>query len=127
MGQFSVDARAAIRPFVLLVNGRDPRAQRGIFQSPRARFLPAFRPVVITTAGDFKGTAKLIDGVLAAHLVDAFVALFGGSERMPKVFFRISRCTRRRSFSRRKAAFSAAKSPGLEQTGRVRSLCLAQL
>src|SRR6266545_5671352 len=45
------------------------------------------------------------------HRVDPLVAFLRGSEIMPKVFFRMSRCWRTKPSSRRNAAFSACKSP----------------
>jgi hypothetical protein len=38
--------------------------------------------------------------------VDPLEALLGGSERIPKVFFKTSRCWRSNAFSRRNAATS---------------------
>src|SRR5712692_9689406 len=52
-------------------------------------------PVVIATGGDFKGLAHRTNGMLGFHRVDPLKALVGVSERMPKVFFKMSRCWRR--------------------------------
>src|SRR5205823_2039457 len=52
------------------------------------------------------------DRMLVFHRVDPLVAFLMGSEIMPKVFFKMSRCWRSSAFSLRSAAFSACRSPG---------------
>ena len=49
-------------------------------------------PVVIAAGAHFKSLAQRGNGVVGFQSVDALEALLGGSERMPKVFFRMSRC-----------------------------------
>lgn len=69
--------------------------QLGIFPgAPTGVGLPVV-PVVIAAGGDFQGRAKRANGVFGFHRVNPLKALLGGSERMPKVFFKMSRCWRR--------------------------------
>src|SRR3974390_3238631 len=53
--------------------------------------LPA-GPVVIATGRHFQGLTERANGMIGFHRVDPLKPLVGGSERMPKVFFKISRC-----------------------------------
>ena len=60
--------------------------------------------------------AKAKDRVIVLHRVDPFIALADGSERMPSVFFKMSRCSRKWRFSRRAASnwpCRSASEPGL--------------
>src|SRR5436189_4495112 len=117
IGQFPADARATIRSIIFLINRGDLRAQRGIGQRARTWRGLALGPIVVPAARHSEGFTKDLDRVLVFHFINPLVTLFGGSERMPKVFFRMSRCWRSCSFSRRNAASSAATSAGVPGLG----------
>src|SRR5437899_7542727 len=81
-----------------------------VLQNPRRRRNFSLFPIVIAAGRDLQGLAHGRDGMLGFHCVDPLVTLLGGSEMIPKVFFKMSRCWRSSSFSLRKAAFSACRS-----------------
>ena len=106
--QAGLDARSAVGLSTVLVELTDLNFELSIFQEAPSRSAWSSHPVVIATGGDFKGLAKQPDGMLAFQGLDPLEALLGGSERIPKVFFKTSRWWRNRAFSRRKAASSAS-------------------
>lgn len=110
LGQLFMDAGAAISLAALFVESGDFSAQAFIFLVALARLGLARGPVVITAAGDIQQIAKVGNGILVFQRVDALEALFGSSERMPNVFFKMSRCWRTRSSSRRREATSEVSS-----------------
>src|SRR2546421_9683341 len=73
----------------------DLGSQQQILLGSGAGLPGAAEPIVIATGRDFKSLAHCANGVLGFHRVDPLKALLGVSERMPKVFFKISRCWRR--------------------------------
>ena len=52
----------------------------------KKRFAPA------AAGGDVQIGTKQADGMIGFHRVDPFIAFVEGSERMPNVFFKMSRC-----------------------------------
>jgi hypothetical protein len=70
----------------------------------------ALTPVVIAALGDGQRLAQRQDRMVGLQRVDPLVALLGGCERMPKVFFKMSRCSRKYAFSRRRASSCASSS-----------------
>src|SRR5208283_3913747 len=79
----------------LLMNLDDLLGPTLIFLGARAGLGLAVGPVVIAAGGDFQGFAQRANGMLGFHRVNPLKTLDGGSERMPKVFFKMSRCWRR--------------------------------
>ena len=63
-------------------------------------------PVVEPAGRDLEVVAKRRDGMIESHRVNPFVSLRDGSERMPNVFFRMSRCSCRWRISRLAASSS---------------------
>jgi hypothetical protein len=100
LAQLVGDARAAVGFAALNVEGFDLLSQELIFLGPFARLQLPFLPVIITTERDFKELSEHPHRMIGFHRVDPLVALAGGSERMPKVFFRMSRCSLSRRISR---------------------------
>ncbi len=106
--QLRLDARHPVSLAAGLMNLRDLRLQTLVFPSPGSGLLLAVAPVVKAAGGDLERLAQPADGMVHFHRLNALVALLGGSERIPKVFFRISRCWRKSSFSLRKTSTSAS-------------------
>src|SRR5208283_311757 len=82
-------------------------------QGAIGRFARAFGPAapsIIARRRDAHHIAHDANRKRLALVLDETEFHFGASEKMRKVFFKISRSMRRRSFSRRKRAFSVAKS-----------------
>ena len=100
------DPRRAIGLAALLMDLANLLLEVLVFLGTAARVLLAFVPVVIATGRNFKHPAESSDGMFSFQGVDPLVALLCGSERIPKVFFKMSRCWRKWAFSRRKAASS---------------------
>src|SRR5580704_18000077 len=94
-------ARTAVGVPALGMNQVDFVGQRLVFQRARARTSAALVPVVIAAGGNLQVLAQGQDRILVFHRVDPLGALKDGSERMPSVFFKMSRCSRRCRFSRR--------------------------
>ncbi len=74
-------------------------AQDLVLQRPRPGIPTTAIPIVEPARGDLDGLAEHKDGMFVSHRVHPLVALGDGSERIPRVFFRISRCSRRWRFS----------------------------
>src|ERR1039458_2383180 len=91
LAQRFLNAGAAVGLAALLMTLADLLGQAPIFQGARAGLGWVVGPVVIAAGGDFQGFAERADGVLGFHRVNPLKTLDGGSERMPKVFFKISR------------------------------------
>src|SRR5687767_2866897 len=85
-------------------------AQELLFPGAGTGIFLAIDPVVVATARDIQRLAESLNGKVSFQRVDALEPLFGGSERMPNVFFKISRCWRTRSNSRRRAMTSELSS-----------------
>src|SRR6476660_4615179 len=82
--------RAAIASFVLAINAAD-----SLNPQPVAHLTCRFSsvaPGVVAAAGDFQYSAQLSYRVIFAHRFDHLIALFYSSDRMPMVFFKMSRC-----------------------------------
>src|SRR6266404_4975800 len=84
-----------------------------VFELPRAGLTAALHPVVIAAARDQERFAQPGYLVLAAHLFDPGIPLGGTSERMPRDFFKTSRCSKSLVFSARKRRISASSSSTL--------------
>src|SRR5208283_4657860 len=95
LAQRLLNTGAAVGLAALLMNLDNLLGQALIFLGARAGLGLAVGPVVIAAGGHFQGFAERANGVLGFHRVNPLKALDGGSERMPKVFFKMSRCWRR--------------------------------
>src|SRR5208283_1797404 len=95
VAQCLLNARAAIGLAAGLMDLDNLLDQPGIFPGARSGLGLAVGPVVITAGGNFQSFAERTDRMLGFHRVDPLKPLVGGSERMPKVFFKMSRCWRR--------------------------------
>src|SRR5690348_7618059 len=113
LAQLLLNARAAVGVAAVQVDLGDLGHQLGGLLSSRAGFALAAKPVVIATGRDFQGFTQRTDRMLGFHRVNPLIPLVRGSERLPKVFFKISRCRRRYSFSRRDPVFSASSCSAL--------------
>jgi len=90
-----LNARAAVGLAAGQVNLSDLGNQQRILLGSGAGLGASVDPVVIATGRDFKGLAHRANGMFGFHRIDPLKALVGVSERMPKVFFKMSRCWRR--------------------------------
>jgi hypothetical protein len=99
-----LNARTAIRLSAAGKNGGDPAGELLIGQGAWAKAITALLPVVEAAGGDFKELTQSQDGVIGFHRMDPFIALGDGSERMPNVFFKMSRCSVKWRISRRAAS-----------------------
>ena len=90
-----LNAWAAIGLATVLVDLDNLLNEPGIFLGARAGLGLAVGPVVITAGGNFLGFTERTDRMLGFHRVDPLKPMVGGPERMPKVFFKMSRCWRR--------------------------------
>src|SRR5436189_1029123 len=95
-----LNARTAISLAAVLVDAPDLLQQLDILPGAWARLERAIDPIIVTAARDFKGLTQPAQGIGCFHGFDPLISLLDGSERMPNVFFKISRCWRRCSFSR---------------------------
>ena len=93
--QRHLNAGAAVGLAALLVDLDNQKSQARIFPGARAGLGLTVDPVVIAAGGNFQGFAERTNGMLGFHRINPLKTLDGGSERMPKVFFKISRCWRR--------------------------------
>jgi hypothetical protein len=106
LAQAGLDARTAISLPALLVDATDLPGQLLIFLLAFGRLALPRAPLIIAAPGCIKSLAEQRDGMLGFQGVDPLEALLGTSERMPNVFFKMSRCWRKRAFSRRRAESS---------------------
>src|SRR5438874_10128236 len=88
----------------------DASAQARVLERARARLCPPLPPVVVTAARDQQRFTQPSYLVGAAHLLDPGIPLGGTSERMPRDFFKTSRCSKSLEFSARKRRISASNS-----------------
>ena len=95
LAQLGAHARAAIGVTAFLANDLDLLTQDLILPGARAWLTPAFQPIVIAAFGNAHDLAEQRDGMLGFHRVDPLISLGRGGETMPRVFFRISRCSRK--------------------------------
>ena len=102
--QFNRDPRAAISLPRLPMRHGDHRAQLTIPAGMRGA--GGAGPRVVTAARDGERRPQHFDRIIAAHLLDPGIPLGGGSERMPAAFFKMSRCSVSRRFSRRNRSTS---------------------
>src|ERR1039458_9996975 len=93
--QRHLNAGAAVGLTALLVNPDNQKGQARIFLGARAGLGLAVNPAVIAAGGDFPSLAPLGNGMLSFHRLNPLKTLDGGSDRMPKVFFKMSPCCRR--------------------------------
>src|SRR5882724_2198237 len=91
--QLRSDAWAAVGFAALAMNGFDLARQDLIFLGPFTRLQSPFLPIVVAATRHFQELAQQEHRMMGFHRVDPLVTLAGGSERMPKVFFRMSRCS----------------------------------
>ena len=93
--QRRLDARSTVRLAALLVNLADLLLQALIFQGSWPRLILPVAPCIIAAFRNSKRVAEHAHAVVRFQRVDPCEALLGDSERMPKVFFRMSRCSRK--------------------------------
>src|SRR5262249_15758926 len=93
------------------MNSTDVRQQDGILPGSRSGFGLALAPGVVTATADLQSLGQLGNTEFVAHFLDQGIPFGGGtSERMPRAFFKISRCRRKRSFSSRSSRTSFSRS-----------------
>ena len=107
--QADLNAWAAVGLATVLMKAHDLSLQLLVLLGAQAGLTLPPTPVIVTTGRDDKGRTERADGVLVFQGVDPLEALFGGSEMIPKVFFKMSRCCRKRATSWRKAAISSSR------------------
>src|SRR5512136_1593340 len=95
LAQLHLNAGAAVSLTTVLMEANDLLQELRLLQGTGARLGLALAPVIIATGRHLQGLAQGANGMLGLHRVNPLVALVGASERIPKVFFRISRCWRR--------------------------------
>ena len=94
LAQFPDAARAAVGlPAVGMDRGNLP-GERPVRHRARAGTSPPLSPAEAAAGGDGQVIAERQDGVIVFHRVHPGVTFSAGSERMPNVFFRMSRCWR---------------------------------
>src|ERR1017187_10336377 len=93
--QEHLNAGAAVSLTAVGMEVDDQFQELRILPGPGAEPGLAVAPVIVATGGDLQGLAQRANGMLGFHRVNPLIPLVGASERMPKVFFRISRCWRR--------------------------------
>src|SRR5436190_16300367 len=116
LAQLHHDAWAAVGLAAVRMDGFDLLGQRLVLERPRPGGSEPTAPIVIAAGRGIERGAEHRNGVLFSHRLDPFVALGSGSERMPNVFFNMSRCSLTRATSRRAASSLACNSstePGL--------------
>ena len=86
------------------VDGRDLLNQCLILQRTGPWTLTSPIPVIEPAGRNLEVGAKRRDGMVGPHRVNPLVAFPDGSERMPNVFFRMSRCSCKWRISRRAAS-----------------------
>src|ERR1035438_8136344 len=95
LAQDHLNARAAVSLTALPMDLDNLLEQTRIFLGPWAGLGLAVEPGGIAAGGYFQGFAERANGMVGFHRVNPLKPLLGGSERMPNVFFKISRCWRR--------------------------------
>lgn len=100
LAQFPHQTRAAVGLAAALMDQLYLPGQLLILRGARAGRSAPLLPVIIAAGRDAEDLAQQADGMFIFHRIDPLVALGGGSERMPSVFFRMSRCSRRWRISR---------------------------
>lgn len=90
--QAGLDARAAIGLPTIIVNAPDLLFEPKIFLDSPWRLALTPVPIVISAGRDFERLTEHGNRMSSFQGVDPFEALFGGSEMIPKVFFKMSRC-----------------------------------
>jgi hypothetical protein len=90
--QAGLDTRATIRLPTLLVNAPDLLFEPKVFLHSPGRLALTPLPVVISAGRDLQRFTQHGYRMISFQGVDPFEALFGGSEMIPKVFFKMSRC-----------------------------------
>jgi hypothetical protein len=90
--QNGLNARSTIGLAALPMNAPDLPFEALILLRAWARGILSLPPIIVAAGGDFKRLTKRGDGMFAFQCGNPLEALFGGSERMPKVFFKMSRC-----------------------------------
>src|ERR1035438_4078028 len=93
--QEHLNAGAAVCLPTILMEADDVHQELRILPGAGARLGLAVVPVIIAAGRDLQGLAQRANGMVGFHRVNALIPLVGVSERIPKVFFRISRCWRR--------------------------------
>lgn len=93
--QRSDDSGTAVGPAAALMHAGDLAGQIAILPGTRPRRGLALGPVIVAADRDLEHLAKLFDGMVVLHGRNPDEAVGGGSERMPKVFSRMSRCSLR--------------------------------
>src|SRR4051812_47988228 len=111
--QLLLNTGTAISLAALQVDRGDLDKQQRILLGSQAGLGLTVGPVVIAAGRNFKSFTQGANRMLGFHRVDPFKPLVGVSERIPKVFFKISRCWRRYSISRRKLVFSTSNCSAL--------------
>ena len=106
--QGHVDSRPAIAAAMGQMEAPD-LGKQGAIGCLAWAFWPA-APGIIPRRRDAHDIAQDANRERLALILDDAEFHFGGSEKMRSVFFKISRSMRKRSFSRRRRAFSVAKS-----------------
>src|SRR5581483_3223736 len=89
-GQPTGDPRRTVRLTAVLMGLGDQGQQRQV--GLRSWSGLATDPGMITAAGHVQGLAQLIDGIISLHRFYPLEPPSDGSEIMPKVFFKMSRC-----------------------------------
>ena len=107
-------ARAAIFAATFPVRRHDQGRKLRIGLGAGARLAPD--PGMVAATRDVQRPAQLGDGVFGLHRFYPFKPLPGGSEIMPKVFFRMSRCCATRCSSRWRRRFSAWSASSVPAT-----------
>ena len=110
LSQRHLDTRRPIGLPAVLVDLGNLQFKGLVLLEPLTSALLPPLPVVVAAGRDFQRLAQSPNRVLSFHGVDALEPFWGVSERMPNVFFKMSRCRRRYSFSCRNAAFCFSRS-----------------
>ena len=95
------DARAAVSAATLVEDACDVVVDAGVLLGAVAGMVAAIPPCVVAGSRDIERLAKSLYGMIRDHRVDGLAEVVLGSGRIPKAFFRMSRCsvTRRSSWS----------------------------
>src|SRR5271168_1245707 len=88
-----LDTRTAIGLPAASKNGGDLSGELLVRHRARSGVVTALLPVVKAAGGNLEELAQGQDGVIGFHRMDPCIAFGDGSERMPNVFFNMSRCS----------------------------------